>query len=198
MEHKRWTHHNARPTNSAMFQNYLTIALRNLRKNKFFSLLNISGLAVGLACCMLIALYIYEETHYDRHHERVEDLYKIGTTFVNLQGSSDDREQPSFNTPAPMASVMQREFPEIEKTARTVAVFDRDKTLLRSLDDGAVLKAFNEPKGYFADSTYFELFQYEFLEGSPAKALAEPQTVVLSDEVARKLFGNEQIGRAHV
>jgi len=140
---------------------------------------------------MLIALYIYEETHYDRHHERVEDLYKIGTTFVNLQGASDTREQPTFNTPAPMASAMQREFPEIEKTARTVMVFGRDKTLLRSVEDGAVLKAFNEPKGYFADSTYFELFQYEFLEGSPAKALAEPQTVVLSDEIAQKLFGNE-------
>ena len=174
-----------------MIQNYLTIALRNLRKNKFFSLLNITGLAVGLACCMLIALYVYEETHYDRHHERLADLYRVGTTFINLQGKDDDREQPTFNTPAPLAAALQREFPEVEKTARTAMVFDRDKTLLRSLEDGAVLKAFNEPKGYFADSTYFELFNYEFLEGNPIEALTDPQTVVLSDEIARKLFGNE-------
>ena len=174
-----------------MLSNYLTIALRNLRKNKFFSLLNITGLAVGLACCMLIALYIYDETHYDRHHERSGDLYRVGTTFVKLQGEGEDREEPTYNTPSPLAAALQREFPEIEKTARLAMVFDRDKTLLRSLEDGAVLKAFNEAKGYFADSTYFELFQYEFLEGNPAKALAEPQTLVLSEEIARKLFGDE-------
>lgn len=175
-----------------MFQNYLTVALRNLRKNKFFTLLNITGLAVGLACCMLIALYIYEETHYDRHHERAGDLYRVGTTFVKLHGTGDDREEPTFNTPCPLAAALQREFPEVEKTARTVMVFDREKTLLRSLENGAVLNAFNEPKGFFADSSYFELFQYEFVEGIPAKALAEPQTVVISEEIARKLFGKEQ------
>lgn len=173
-----------------MLANYITIALRNLRKNKFFTLLNITGLAVGLACCMLIALYIYEETHYDRHHARAGDLYRVGTTFIKLQ--SEGKEEPTYNTPSPLAAALQREFPEIEKTARLAMVFDRDKTLLRSVEDGAVVKAFNEPKGYFADSTYFEIFNYEFVEGNPAKALAEPQTVVLSEDIARKLFGNGQ------
>lgn len=174
-----------------MIQNYLTIAIRNLRKNKFFTFLNVAGLAVGLACCMLIALYLYEETHYDQYHERAGDLYRVGTTFVKLQGQEDDREEPTFNTPCPLAAALQREFPEVEKTARIAMVFDRDKTLIRSLDDGAVVKAFNEPKGYFADSTYFELFGYDFLEGNAAEALTEPQTVVLSEDIARKLFGDE-------
>jgi len=174
-----------------MIQNYLTTALRNLRKNKFFSLLNITGLAVGLACCMLIALYIYEETHYDRHHDRAGDLYRVGTTFINLKGVGGEQERPTFNTPAPLGAVLQREFPEIEMTARTAMVFDRDKTLLRSLENGQIHKAFNEAKGYFADSTYFQLFQYQFIEGNPEKALAAPQTLVISEEIARKLFDDE-------
>ena len=174
-----------------MLQNYLVIALRNLRKNKFFTFLNTSGLAVGLACCMLIALYVYEETHFDRHHERAGDLYRVGTTFVKMQSGGDAREDETFNTPSPLAAALMREFPEIEKTTRSQFVFEGDKTLLRSLENGAVQKAFNERKGYFADSTYFELFQYQFLEGNPSKALNEPQTVVLSEDIARKLFGNE-------
>lgn len=174
-----------------MIQNYLTTALRNLRKNKFFSLLNITGLAVGLACCMLIALYIFEETHYDRHHERADDLYRVGTTFINLKSGADDKQVPTFNTPAPLAAALQREFPEIEMTTRTAIVFDRDKTLLRSLENGSVLRAFNETKGYFADSTYFQVFQYQFVEGNPEKALAAPQTLVISEEIARKLFGDQ-------
>ncbi|MCW5923482.1 MAG: ABC transporter permease [Saprospiraceae bacterium] len=173
-----------------MIQNYLTTALRNLRKNKFFSLLNITGLAVGLACCMLIALYVYHETHYDRHHERAHDLFRVGTTFTSLS-KGEDKNHPTFNTPAPLAAALQRAFPEIEQTARTVMVFDRDKTLLRAMENGLVIKAFNEPKGYFVDSTYFDLFKYEFVEGHPAKALVEPQSVVLSEDIARKLFGQE-------
>ncbi|HRI59809.1 MAG TPA: ABC transporter permease, partial [Saprospiraceae bacterium] len=174
-----------------MFQNYFTVALRNLRKNKFFTFLNITGLAVGLACCMLIALYVYQEMHYDRHHERAADLYLVGTTFVKIQGLGDDPDHETYNTPAPMAEALMQEFPEIEKTTRIQGVFEGDKTLLRLVEDDITQKAFNEPKGVFADSTYFGLFQYQFLEGDPAKALTEPQTVVLSEEIARKFFGNE-------
>jgi len=175
-----------------MFQNYLVIAVRNLRKNKFFTFLNITGLAVGLACCMLISLYIYEETHYDRFHERSADLYRVGTTFIHPnEKNSAKAEQATFNTPAPLGAVLQQEFPEVEKTTRLLSVFDREKSLIRTLENGTVQKAFNEPKGYFADSSCFELFKYDFLEGNPAKALNEPQTLVISEEIARKLFGNE-------
>lgn len=174
-----------------MFRNYLILAARNLRKNKFFSAVNIFGLSVGLACCMMVTLFIYEETHYDEHHANAADLYKVGTTFIKLQEQGDERERATYNTPSPLAAALQQEFAEIEKTARIQMVFEHDKTLLQSVDNGMVQKALNEPEGFFADSSFFELFNYNFLEGNPAKALVEPQTVVISDEIARKLFGNQ-------
>ncbi len=174
-----------------MIRNYFILALRNFRKNKFFSGINIFGLSVGLACCMLISLYLFEEMHYDQHHPRAADLWQVGTTFIKPQETGEDRERATFNTPAPLAGALQRVFPEIEKTTRLQQVFDREKTLLRSIEGGVVQKAINEPKGYFADSTYFDLFPAEFLEGNPAQALNAPQSVVLSENVARKLFGNQ-------
>lgn len=174
-----------------MLRNYLNIALRQLWKNKFFTGVNMVGLSVGLTCCLLISLYIYEETHFDRHHARVGDLCRVGTTFIREQDKAEDPDSRTFNTPCPLGGVMMEEFPEIEKTARLQAVFDREKTLIRSVDNGQILKSFNEPGGYFADSSFFELFTYDFIEGNPAKALSEPNTVVLTEEIARKLFGNE-------
>ncbi len=174
-----------------MIRNYLTLALRKMQKNKFFSGLNIFGLSVGLTCCMLIALYIFEETHYDRQHPRAADLYRVGTVFARLQDAADEPEMRTYHTASPLAEALRQDFPEIEKTVRVHSVFDREKTLIRSLDNGQIVKAFNEPKGYFADSTYFELFRYEFIEGNPAKALSEPGTVVISEDIARKFFGNQ-------
>jgi putative ABC transport system permease protein len=174
-----------------MIQYHLKLALRKLRKQPFLATINIVGLSVGLACCMLAALHIYQETHYDHHHERVEDLYRVGTVFVNLQGGQDSKEEASFNTPAPLAAALQREFAEIEKTARVQRVFQQEKTLIRSMEGGTVQRTFSEPEGMFVDSTYFELFRYSFLEGNPAQALREPGTVVIGQDIARKFFGNE-------
>ena len=142
-----------------MIRNYLVLALRNLRKNKFFSAVNIFGLSIGLACCMLVALFIYEETHYDRHHYRAGDLYKVATTFIKHGEQVKDRENTTYKTPTPLPAALKQEFGEIEKTARTQVIFEHDKTLIQSLEKGVVQKALNEPEGYFADSTYFELFQ---------------------------------------
>ncbi len=173
-----------------MFRNYLLLAFRNLRKNKFFSAVNIFGLSVGLTCCMLIALFIYEQTHYDLHHDHAYDLYKVGTTFIK-PGEPNSEDHVTYNTPSPLAAALQNEFPEIVQTARIQNVFEHDKTLIQSVENGSILKAISEPKGYFADSTYFDLFTYEFLEGNPSKALSEPAMVVISDELATKLFGRE-------
>jgi putative ABC transport system permease protein len=179
-----------------MLNNYLTIALRNLRKQPGFAATNVFGLSVGMACCLLVALYISRETHFDQHHTRASDLYRLGTTFVTLDGAEAGNEQPTFNSPAPMAAALQRDFPEIEKTTRVQRVFQHDKTLIQAIENGAVKNVFNEEFGYFVDSTYFDLFTYEFQEGVPSKALCEPNTVVISDEMAHKFFGNQSaLGR---
>lgn len=170
-----------------MFANYLKIAWRNLMKNKTFSFINIFGLAIGLTCCMLIALYIHNELSYDSYHKNISRLYQVGTTFVK-NGKPEDH---AANTPAGMGRLMQQEFPEIVQTARLMGTFAEDKTLLQYSAPNGELKSFYETKGYLADSTFFQLLTYDFKEGNPAYALNEPNCVVLSEEIATKLFGNE-------
>ncbi len=175
-----------------MLSNYFSIAWRNFKNNAFFSSLNVMGLSVGLCCCILTALYLYDETHYDLHHPRANDLYAVGTTFVKADAKEvADREKSAFNTPSPLGDALREAFGEVEMTTRVQRVFMQDKTPIRKIENGQITKVLNEPKGYFADSTYFEMFGYEFVEGNPAKALNMPNTVVLSEEIARKLFADQ-------
>ena len=162
------------------------IAWRNIKSNKLFSFINVFGLAIGLTCCLLITLYISHETGYDRHHKNADRLYELATIFVK-----DGEEKPMPNTPAPMAAAMKQEFPEIEETARLVSLYADDKTLLQYKPQNAASRSFYETKGYAADSTFFRLFTYNFIEGNPATCLDAPNTIVVSEEIAQKLFGNE-------
>lgn len=169
-----------------MLRNYLKIAWRNIRNNKLFSFLNIFGLSIGFTCCLLITLYIVHETSYDHHHKNADRLYEIATTFVK-----DGKDDPKPNTPAPMAAAMKQEFPEIEETARILQLFAEDKTLLQYKPDNKEPKSFYETRGFAADSTFFRLFSYQFIEGNPRTCLDAPNTVVINEEIAKKLFGNE-------
>ncbi|HYC28151.1 MAG TPA: ABC transporter permease [Chitinophagaceae bacterium] len=168
-----------------MLQTYFKLAFRNFLRNKVFSFINVSGLAIGLACCMLIAMYIYHEMSYDAHQKYAGRLYQIGTRSVK-----DGEEIRLGYTVAPMAPVMQQEYPEIESYTRFIDAFQDDKTLLQ-YSAGSEVRSFYETKGYFADSTFFRLFTYNFKEGDPNTALNEPNSVVLSEEIAKKIFGNE-------
>jgi putative ABC transport system permease protein len=168
-----------------MIRNYLKLAFRSLIKNKTFSLINIFGLAIGLTCCLLISMYLFREFSYDRHQKNAERLYQIGTSsFI------DGKEKSFARTAAPIAPTMQQEFPEIESTTRLIDAFQDDKTLLQ-YTTGKEVKSFYETKGYFADSTFFNLFSYNFKEGDERTALDDPYSVVLSQSVAEKLFGNQ-------
>ncbi len=167
-----------------MLRNYIKIAWRNVMKNKAFSFINIAGLSVGMACCMLILLYIQNETTYDKHHERAEDIYRLGTTFVTTEQT---RNMPT--TPAPMAFALKADFPEVEQVTRVFVPFSEDKAIFKLLQNNKTIQSFYETKGYFADSTFFDVFSYHFLEGNPHTALNEPNSVVISDEIARKMFG---------
>ena len=169
-----------------MLKNYFKIAWRNLMKNKTFSFINVFGLSIGLTSCMLITLYLYHELSYDSYHQNISRLYQLGTIFVK-----EGKEDRTANTPAPMARTMQQEFPEIQQTTRLLKAFSDDKTLLQYRESSGNVKSFYETKAFLADSTYFQLFSYQFLEGDAAKSLTNPNSVVLSKEIARKLFGNE-------
>ena len=169
-----------------MFKNYLKIAWRNLQKSKIFSFINIFGLAVGLTCCMLIAVYLIHETSYDKYHKNVDHLFQLGTTFVK-----DGKDERTPNTPAPMATTMKEEFPEISEASRIMMLFADDKTLLQYKQGNDAPKSFYETKGYLADANFFKLFTYNFIEGDPVTAVTEPNTIVLSSEIAKKIFGDQ-------
>jgi putative ABC transport system permease protein len=167
-----------------MLRNYVKIAWRNLMKSKAFSMINIVGLSIGMACCMLILLYVQNETSYDKHHPRANDIYRVGTTFI-----SPDQTRNMPTTPAPMAFALKADFPEVEQAARVFVPFNEDKAIFKLAQNGKTIQSFYETKGYFADSTFFDLFSYHFLEGNPHTALNDPNSVVISEEIAQKMFG---------
>ncbi|MEJ7827533.1 MAG: ABC transporter permease, partial [Segetibacter sp.] len=168
-----------------MIKNYLKIAWRNLMKNKTFSIINIFGLSAGLACCMLITLYLFNELSYDSHQKNSDNLYQLATVFI--KGEKEDK---MANTPAPMGSAMKQEFPEVIEQARLLGLFAEDKTLLRYTANKEQ-KSFYETKGYLADTSFFTMFTYNFIEGNAATALNNPLSVVLSEEISQKLFGKQ-------
>jgi putative ABC transport system permease protein len=169
-----------------MLKNYFKIAWRNMMKNKVFSFINILGLSTGLTCCMLITLYILNETSYDRYQKNADNIYQVGTDFIGL---GNFKKQPT--TPAAMGEIMKSVFPEIQQTTRLARLFAEDKTLLQYTPQNDAVKSFYETKGYLADSTFFRIFTYNFIEGNPATALSNPNSVVLSEEIARKIFGDQ-------
>ena len=169
-----------------MLKNYLKVAWRNVMKNKTFSFINVFGLSIGLTCCLLIAIYLHNELSYDSYHKNLSQLYQLGTTFV--KNGKDDR---TANTPSPMAKAMQQEFPEIIETARLMSLFAEDKTLLQYTTPNNEFKSFYETRGFLTDSTFFKMFSYNFKEGNAGSALDQPNTVVLSEEIANKLFGDQ-------
>jgi putative ABC transport system permease protein len=169
-----------------MLINYFKIAWRNLIKNKVFSFINIFGFCAGLASCMLITLYIIDELNFDRHHVNGENIYQLATVFIQ-QG----KETRMPNTPAPMALSMQRDFPEVVNTTRLLPLFAEDRTLLQYRKSGKETVSFYESKGYMADSTFFDLFTYHFVEGIPGTALRQPNSLVLREDIAKKLLGDE-------
>src|SRR5579872_2276220 len=170
-----------------MIKNYLTIAWRNIMKNKFFSFVNIFGLSVGLACCMLIALYLHYETSYDSYHKNIANLYQVGTTSIK-KGEKDNKNP--YTSP-PIAAALKREFPEVNETARLLALVTDDKNLVQYNAPGGEKKSFLEDNGFIADPSFFKLFTYHFIEGNPNNALKNPNTIVISELMAKKIFGSQ-------
>jgi putative ABC transport system permease protein len=169
-----------------MLKNYLKITVRNFKKNILFSVINIFGLAIGLACCMLIAIYIHHELAYDQHYSKGSRIYRVGTEFKRK-----DSDRKALATPAPLGPALLAEYPEIESMARSMPLFAEDKTLLQYTDTAGSIRSFYETKGYLADSTFLRIFDYDFTEGNPLIALDKPYTIVLSNEIAKKIFGDQ-------
>jgi putative ABC transport system permease protein len=170
-----------------MIINYFKIAFRNLERNKAFSFINIFGLAVGLATCTLIMLYIFSEVGYDNHNKDANRIFRIGTKAGQL---GNVKEKPWAATSAPLAWGLKADMPEVEQSTRLLKFPTLDKMLLK-YQHGGDSKQFYETNGYYIDSTFFQIFTYDFKYGNALTALNEPNSVVISEEVAEKMFGNE-------
>ncbi|MGH7600085.1 MAG: ABC transporter permease, partial [bacterium] len=168
-----------------MLKNYLTIAFRNFRKHKSFSLINLAGLAVGMACFILMMLYVQYELSFDRYHENAERIYRV---VVHQPGSAYQGNDHYAVTQALLASTLKAEYPEV----RAAVTLDDWNDVLISVDK----KNFFEDGLIWASDDLFKMFTFPLVRGDPAIALAEPFSLVLSEEFARKFFGaNDPIGK---
>ena len=165
-----------------MLKNYIKIAFRNISRSRTFSIVNILGLAIGLTTCFLITLYIINEMSYDKHHQGGNRIYRIATK----SGKTDEKWAAC---PGPVAWGIKSDLPEIEQVTRLMTFPDIAKMLLR-YENGPATKQFFETNGYYVDSTFFQIFTYDFKYGEARKALNEPNTVVISEQIAGKFFGN--------
>jgi putative ABC transport system permease protein len=165
-----------------MLKNYITIALRNIRKNTFYSAINIFGLATGVAACLFIILYITDELSYDRFHKDAENIYRIG-----LHGKIAGQEIYTTTTCPPLAGAMVTELPGVEAATR---INGRGKVVFKNGDI-----TFIEEKIVYADSNFFQFFSFKLLEGDPTTALKEPNSIVLTPDLAAKYFKGAAVGK---
>jgi putative ABC transport system permease protein len=163
-----------------MIRNYFKIAFRNLVKYKTYSLINIAGLSLGLTACMLIGLFVWDENQYDKFLPDSDRIYRVYQEQTNEQGTNLMAVAPPM-----FATTLQEDFPEVENTARVMMTAEH-KTLFETAKN----KLYEE-NGFFVDSTFFNVFELQFKQGSPQKALSDPSSIVISTAMAQRFFGND-------
>lgn len=178
-----YTERYPRARSGVMIKNYLITALRNLRRHPGYSFINITGLSIGMACFILIALVIRGEFQVDAFHERSDRIFRV----IRLDEFKGEITRVAL-TQAPLAAALKRDFPEVEKAA----CFNYYGQALIKYEDTTIKQDFVS----FAEPDFFEIFSYTFLAGTPETALSQPHSAILTEEVAEKFFGAEDpIGR---
>lgn len=168
-----------------MLKNYFNVALRNLLKHKFYSLINVLGLSIGLTCFLLISLYVIDETNYDSFHKDGDRIHRMDFT-GNINGS----EFITTLASAPVAQTMVEEFPEVE-----------DATRIRTSGNWVIRRkneenSYNEEEVAYADKNFFTFWDFKLLQGDAKTCLDRPNTLVISQSMADKLFnGADPIGQ---
>jgi putative ABC transport system permease protein len=161
-----------------MLRNYIKIAFRNLFRHKAYSFINIFGLSIGMACSILILLWVEHEISYDKFHEKAPHLYRITAEL-------DDMDIKAAVTPAPVGPAYQKEIPEMKSIVR---ISTQGNTLFQ-VDD----RMFEEKRVWFADSNFFQMFSFRFKQGDMRTALNKPESVVITESIAKKYFGTVDV-----
>ncbi len=161
-----------------MFKNVLLIALRNFRKDRWFSLLNVLGLTIGITFSLFLIFYIVDELSYDRYHKNADRIYRIA---AHIQ--EPEKKMDWASTQQVLGPTLKNEFPEVEEAVR---FFNKERTLFKQGENN-----YYETKLYYADSNVFKVFSYNFLEGNATNALNKPNSIVISKSTAEKYFGKK-------
>lgn len=175
-----------------MFKSYLRVAIRSLSRNKLFAFINIFGLSIGLTTCLLILIYIISENGYDRQNKDANLIYRVASA---ASTSSGPREKGWAATAAPVAWGLSSDLPQVAGATRLLKFPLMEKFLL-SVKDNKDPKQFYEPNGYYVDSTFLRIFTYDLQYGNAETALDAPNSVIISEELSRKLYGTvNPVGR---
>ena len=166
-----------------MLKNYIKIAFRNLLKRKGYTFINISGLAIGIACCLLISMYVINELSYDKFNKDADRIFRITQTPI-----SSASEEPAASAPFKAGPALESEYPQL--VDHTVRFFDMQKPTHTMLDRDNE-RSFREENFYFVDSTFFDVFSAKLIRGNPQEVLANPLSLVITQERAQKYFGDE-------
>lgn len=158
-----------------MIKNYLISLYRNITRNRFYSILNVTGLSIGIASAIFILMYVEDERSYDQHNMKRDRIYRIESDF-NISNKHDR----FAIVPVPMGPALKIEFPEVEDFVR---LFGAGNSLFRAGE-----KEYYEDYFYFSDSSVFNIFTCNFISGNPETALTEPNSIVLTEKIARKYF----------
>ena len=169
-----------------MFQHYLKSTWKQLLRYQGYTLINILGLAIGIACCLLITIYVQHEKSYDQYHSKKDRIYRVLHAYSfdgNERSQTPSPEDMQVWGNAPVGPALAADFPEIQQVVRFTSPA---RALFRYQD-----KRFQEDQILYMDSTAFEVFDWKLLAGDPSTVLAEPNTIVLTQAMARKYFGDE-------
>ncbi len=170
----------------SMFRHFITIAVRNVLKHFNYSLLNILGLAIGIASFLFILIYVNDELKYDRFHEGYEQIYRTN----RLYNANDIHEDAATNS-FPFGPTLAADYPDMIESMVRLFDFQVSTFLFEYEKDSTDVLQFNEEWFYLADSNVFEVFTFPLKEGDPKTVLDRPNTVVLSESTAKKYFGDE-------
>ncbi len=165
-----------------MFRNYLIVAVRNVLRQKLYAFINVFGLAIGLACCILIFLFVRHEWQYDAFHENSDRIFRV----IGQETRPDGRVGFSTLHPASLAAALKKEFPGVVRASG----------FMRSRTQVSYQEVFFRESFGLVDADFLEIFSFPLLAGDPSTALRRPDGVVISETVARKLFGNLEDGYA--
>lgn len=163
-----------------MLKNYFKIAFRTLWYNKVYSFINIGGLAVGMSATILLFLWVQDELSYDQFHKKRKNIYRVIAHIKAGEG-----EQAWSDTPAPIAAFGKREIPEIYEAVRIKSNW---KTYLFTYQD----KQFTESNSAYVDASFFTVFDFPFLKGNPKKPFLNNQSIIITESMANKYFGNSE------